>query len=100
MNKESHHHSRGWFRAALSTVILAGSVYFLRFGYGFGVSDQDELIPLAMKFLDPTAFQNDWFVAYQASEFGVRTIPAHLLAFFAKIAPMETVVLILHMLTW
>ena len=43
---------------ALGTVVLA----FIRFGYAYGVGDQDELIPSVLHLLDGNLFRQDWAI--------------------------------------
>ena len=57
----------------VTIVLLTALVHFLRFGYDFGVSDQDELVPAALHALDTDVLNADWFVRSQAAEFNVRT---------------------------
>mgnify|MGYP007062758171 CR=1 FL=1 len=91
--------SEQWL-GALTASLFAASLYYIRFGYQFGFSDQDEFIPLVMKWLNPDLFVRDWFVNQQASEFGVRTIFAGVIGLFSFVMPIWTVVLTFHVATW
>lgn len=75
-------------------------LYFLRFGYDFGWSDQDEFIPFLKHLLDPSLYQNDWFVSAQASGFNVRTYFIYGLFLPAKILPIATVFLIGYVISF
>ncbi len=54
---------------ALLTLLAA----FLRFGYVYGVGDQDELIPSVLHLLDGVLFTQDWLVQTVTSGINVRT---------------------------
>ncbi|MDA1029416.1 MAG: hypothetical protein O3B41_10245 [Bacteroidetes bacterium] len=85
---------------ALTASVLAAGLFYVRFGYDVGFSDQDEFVPLVMKWLNPELFARDWFVTLQDSEFGIRTIFAGLLALPSLFLPIELAILILHVVTW
>lgn len=89
-----------YWRASLFAVLLAMLLYFLRFGYDYGQSDQDETIPYLLHRLDETLFTTDWFVQTQAEGIGVRTGFVWLLYGLALILPPWIAVLVLHVLTW
>lgn len=57
----------------VAVVVLAALLHFIRFGYDFGASDQDELVPAALHALDNDILNADWFVRSQATTFNVRT---------------------------
>ncbi len=59
-----------WLAAVL---VIVTSLHFVRFGYDFGTSDQDEIVPAVLSRLDPTLLANDWYVQSQAAEPNVRT---------------------------
>lgn len=82
--------------------VLAGAflLYVLRFGYDWGTSDQDEIIPLLLHRLDPTLFTQDWLVQAQASTFGVRSYFVGLLQGLATVLPVWLAVLVLYVCTW
>ncbi len=87
-------------RACWGFLLLIFSAYLLRFGYGFGFSDQDEFLPLIMRWQDAELFARDWFVMEQASSFGVRTIFARLLYSLSLAAPLKVIVAVLHFSTF
>lgn len=86
--------------AALTASFLAAGLFYVRFGYDVGFSDQDEFVPLVMKWLNPELFTRDWFVSLQDSEFGIRTIFAGLVLLPSLFLPIEIAILILHVATW
>ena len=57
----------------LYVALLALLGAFLRFGYVYGVGDQDELIPSVLHLLDPSLFTQDWLVQTITSGVNVRT---------------------------
>lgn len=82
-------------------VLLASLLlYFVRFGYDYASSDQDEVIPFLLHRMDPGLFTQDWLVSIQVSEFSVRTYFVWLLNTFALIIPVWLTVLILFIVTW
>ena len=72
-------------------------VYLLWRGYSFGFSDQDETVPYLLHLLNPEVLPNDWFVDYQTSHFGPRTIFVLLCYPFAKLFGIYTTYLGLHL---
>lgn len=72
-------------------ITLAWVAHFWRFGYSFGVSDQDEVIPQLLAQLEPGLFANDWYVQFQLSGIGVRTYFVYLLEVASRLIPMEWV---------
>jgi len=86
--------------ASCGFVLLIFSAYLLRFGYGFGFSDQDEFLPLIMHWQDAELFARDWFVMEQASSFGVRTIFSRALYLLSLAVPLKAIVTILHFSTF
>lgn len=80
---------------ALGTAAL----FVVRFGYGFGYSDQDEFLPLVSFILDSEAFVNDWFVGMQTDGFSIRWPIAVLVALPSTFLPVWFVVLSLHLAT-
>ena len=75
-------------------------LYFLRFGYDYGNSDQDEVIPYVLHRLDPALFTQDWFVNIQLSEFSVRTYFVWLIHALSLLLPVWLSVLIIYVATW
>jgi hypothetical protein len=85
---------------AVGVSLLAGALFYVRFGYGYGFSDQDEFIPLVMRWLDGQLFVHDWFVQQQSEAFGIRTFFAAVVYLPSLILPVGTTVLLLHAVTW
>jgi hypothetical protein len=75
-------------------------LFFLRFGYDYANSDQDEVIPYLLHRLDPGLFTQDWFVNIQMSEFSVRTYFVWLLNSFSLIFPVWLTTLVLYVVVW
>ena len=75
-------------------------LYFLRFGYDYANSDQDEILPYLLHRLDPGLFTQDWFVGIQTAEFSVRTYFVWLLNLFSFILPVWLCVLLLYVTSW
>lgn len=75
-------------------------IYFIRFGYGYGSSDQDELLPFLLHRLNPQLFTEDWFVQLQASSFNIRLYPVLLLQGLAILMPVWTAVLVTYVVSW
>jgi len=59
-------------RAILVSVFMTFFVFFGRFGYDVGTSDQDEFMPLLVNLLDSAVLGNDWFVNAQLEGFSIR----------------------------
>ena len=72
-------------------------VFLLRRDYGFGFSDQDEIIPYLLQLLDASLFTADWFVAYQSSSFGPRTGFVWLMLPLAKLLGMHSAFLLVYL---
>lgn len=81
-------------------LLLGYGVYALRLGYGFGASDQDEVIPYLQHLLDPTLFTQDWFVQTQLKSFSIRTYFVYLLWLPAQILPLWLSVYLIYLLSW
>ena len=79
--------------AALIAVPLAG---LMRFGYGFGFSDQDEFLPWLRARIEPGLLQTDWFVSAQLDGFSVRSGFVWLLDPIARVAGVETAVFLIY----
>ena len=80
--------------------LVALTLFFLRFGYGFGLGDQDETLPYLLHLLDSSLFENDWFVQTQIGGFGVRTYFVLALLPFCWIVPVEIVFHAAYLLLW
>ncbi len=87
-----------WF--LWSTIVIAGALFYLRFGYQVGYSDQDEFVPLVLSWLDPALFTTDWFVQLQQENFSIRHIFAGLLAVLSYVFPLTWSLFLLHLATW
>ena len=81
-------------------LLLGYACYLVRFGYGYGASDQDEFIPFVLTLLDNSLFQNDWFVQTQIEAFSVRTIFVWLVRTFTFVLPLKWAVFLIYFLTW
>ena len=57
----------------LFTALAVPLAYTLRFGHGFGYSDQDEFLPWLLARTQPGALAQDWFVSSQQAAFNVRS---------------------------
>ncbi len=80
--------------------ILALVLFFIRFGYGFAIGDQDEIVPYLLRVLNPTLFENDWFVQAQAAGITVRSYFVFLLVPFSYIMTVEIAVLVVYLALW
>lgn len=80
--------------------ILAFVLFFLRFGYGFGIGDHDEIVPYLLSVLDPTLFEGDWFVQTQAAGISVRSYFVYLLVPFSLVMSVENAVLVVYLALW
>jgi hypothetical protein len=87
-----------WFArsAVLAALGLIGLAYFWRFGYVFGASDHDELLPPVLALLDNTLFRADWYVQLQLEGFNVRTPFTWLLAALTAPLGLEPAVFVLY----
>ena len=90
------------YEANVPIFALIGALllYFLRFGYDYANSDQDEIIPYLLHHLDPGLFTQDWFVSTQLSDFSVRTYFVWLLNSFSLILPVWLTTLVLYVVVW
>lgn len=87
-------------RPPVFVLLLAFLLFFLRFGYDYGTSDQDEVIPFLLHRLDPGLFTQDWFVGTQAADFSVRTYYVLLLQGFSLFIPVWLTTLLVHIASW
>ncbi len=87
------------FIAALLITLIYG-LYLVRFGYGYGASDQDDFIPYLLRLMDPALFENDWYVQTQTATFSVRTYFVWLLRVFTLIMPVWLAVLLVYLASW
>ena len=84
-----------WF-VPVATLIL----YLLWRGYGYGYSDQDEIIPYLLHLLDPSLLTSDWFVAGQAEAFGPRTLFVWLVYVPARLFGLYATILAIYIVSW
>jgi hypothetical protein len=83
--------------AGFTATMLA---HVVRFGYDFGNSDQDELLPAVYRVLSKnTLFSSDWLVSYQTSAFNVRTPTISIIANLSSIFSTFDAVLLLYVLS-
>ena len=68
-------------------------------GYGYGVSDQAEQLPLIFRAMDSGYLANDFFVN-AASEFGPRFYYVHTMAFIGTYVPLPAAFFIIWALTY
>ena len=86
--------------APLFIPLLALWLHFLRFGYGYGASDQGELLPAVLHRLHEHLYAADWFVQTQASSFSVRFYVVSLLEGVAHLMPLWLAVTLLYVVAW
>lgn len=89
-----------WRQFPIHIVFLTLLAYFLRFGYDYSNSDQDELLSFLIHRLSPTLFSQDWFVQTQATGFSVRLYVTMLLEGLSLIFPIWLAVLFLYLVSW
>ena len=83
--------------SALGVALLTIALFLLRYGYDYGISDQEEFLP-AVKYMQEGLFSSDWFVVSQAANINVRT-PTVLLVFgLSKVVNTATAVSLLFTL--
>ena len=75
------------------------SFFYLRFGYQYGFSDQDEFIPLVLKWMNSSLFESDWFVSNQDSALNVRSVFSGIVFLFAHFVGIKLAVLFVHIAT-
>ncbi|WP_457652257.1 DUF6798 domain-containing protein [Rhodocaloribacter sp.] len=93
-------HTPRSYAEPLFATLASSLLYFLRFGYDFGQSDQDEFLPNLLSRLHPGLFEHDWFVQTQAAGFHVRTYFVGLLEGPASVVPVWMAVLLLYTAAW
>ena len=81
---------------SLSMALFAFAAHFLRFGYRYGSSDQDETLPLVLRRLNERLFETDWFIAAEAGEIGVRWAFVSLLSAISAVVPVWAAFLLVH----
>ncbi|MBL7978774.1 MAG: hypothetical protein JNN12_10580 [Bacteroidetes Order II. Incertae sedis bacterium] len=75
-------------------------IYFIRFGYDFGASDQDEMLPYLYRLLDPTLYSTDWFVRNMTDHLNVRTYFIYALYLPALVLPVWLVAALGYAACW
>ncbi|MEM6645269.1 MAG: DUF6798 domain-containing protein [Bacteroidota bacterium] len=70
--------------------------YLARFGYGYGYSDQDDVLPFVMALGDGARFASDWFVQEQLASLNVRTYVAYGLWALGLLLPLEWAVCLVY----
>lgn len=76
----------------LFTALAVPLAYALRFGRGFGFSDQDEFLPWLLARTQPEVLAQDWYVSTQQAAFNVRSGFVTLLEIPAGLFGIEAVV--------
>ena len=84
----------------LFVLLAALLLYGLRFGYDYGLSDQDEFLPYLLHRLDPSVLAQDWFVVGQAAAFSIRTYFVSMLHGLAQVIPVWMAVLGVYVAAW
>lgn len=95
----SPNQEKGDFLGPVWVYVVALGLFFLRFGYGYGLADQDEIIPYLYHLLDPSLLSEDWFVQTQL-EGSVRAGFVHFLLPFCRAFPLEEVFAVFYLLLW
>ncbi len=85
------HPRRNELLAALGVALLSIALFLLRYGYDYGISDQEEFLP-AVAFLKDGLFATDWFVISQAGTINVRTPTVFLIAGLSTVVSTPTAV--------
>src|SRR5690606_4030905 len=83
-------------RPPLFLLLGLALLHFWRWGYAYGNSDQDELLPQVLHRLEPALFARDWFVLSQADGVTVRTVFVELLRLLGLVVPLPVAVGLLH----
>lgn len=71
-------------------------LHFWRWGYAYGSSDHDEVLPQALHRLNPDLFARDWYVLSQSDGLTVRTAFVEALALLGRVMPLSVAVGLLH----
>jgi hypothetical protein len=82
----------------LFTALAVPLAYVLRFGHGFGFSDQDEFLPWLLARMQPGVLVQDWFVSTQQAGFNVRSGFVTLLEIPSRLFGIEPVVETVYLL--
>ncbi len=87
-------------KSKISILLAALLLYVLRFGYDYGLSDQDEFLPYLLHRLDASVLAQDWFVAGQATVFSIRAYFVTMLQVLAQVMPIWLAVLGVYVAVW
>ncbi len=89
-------------RATLFAVSVATlGLFVLRYGYDWGVSDQDEFLPLLLHLSDPELLTSDPFVATQQGAWSIRSAFVWFMhGLSAGVVPLGLVVLLVYLVSW
>lgn len=91
---------RPWLAPA-GVVAALFAAYTLRFGYGYGSGDHDELVPSALALLSgERLFARDWLVQTVLDGVNVRTAFVWLLAVMGRAMPLPAAAAVLHVSAW
>lgn len=97
MQPQPENKSRPTYRRALFVAVsVTAGLFFLRFGYDFGVSDQGEFLSLLLNRLEPDLLANDWYVGLHRSLIHIRTGIVTILDLLATFMPVWLAVLCVH----
>jgi len=88
-----------WTQRITGIALIAG-LFFIRFGYDFGLSDQDEFLPYLLHLFRPDLLLSDWFVNTQTAAFSIRTPFVYVLYGPALLFSIKTAVLIVYILSF
>ncbi|NND71910.1 MAG: hypothetical protein HKN43_10050 [Rhodothermales bacterium] len=86
--------------AAVGIAVLALALFLTRFGYDYGISDQEEFVPAVVHMNDDAAFSTDWFVTTQAEQISVRTPTVFVLYVLTRLVSIETALALLYTLSF
>jgi hypothetical protein len=98
-SRPPNHTARSATYALVGSALLVSGLFYLRFGYQYGFSDQDEFLPLVLKWMNSSLFEADWFVQSQSSAITVRTAFASIVYFFSQFIGAKLGVLLVHVAT-
>ncbi|NNJ55392.1 MAG: hypothetical protein HKP14_04650, partial [Bacteroidia bacterium] len=74
--------------------VVSYFLLFLRWGYSFGDGDQVEILPYALKMINPNLYLNDFFINHIFTQsYNQRWAVASLLSQFGDLMPIATFVL-------
>lgn len=88
------------FVFVVAVALFTAALFYLRFGYEVGISDQDEFVPLIMSWMDPDLLGTDWFVQLQHESFSIRHFFAGIIAALHFVMPLNYSLLLVHIVTF